>query len=133
MTTLIHGHHAISEAFRHPLDPLNAAELNEAVQILSRAKHLAAHVRIASINLIEPSKAVIQAFQPGSPCERKALAVLLDRNKRVASEVVVDLPGNAVTAYTQLPAGVQPSILFDEFGECEEAVRRSPLFHAALA
>ncbi len=44
----------------------------------------------------------------------------------------MDLAGNSVESVTQLPSGLQPSILLDEFSECEEAVRRSPLFQEAL-
>ena len=33
----------------------------------------------------------------------------------------------------ELPEGVQPPIMLDEFAECEEAARRSPAFRAALA
>jgi primary-amine oxidase len=122
----------ISDAPRHPLDPLSAAELEEAVRILAREKHLGDNVRLASINLIEPAKGLVEKHQPGSPFERKALAVLLDRGKRASDEAVLDLAGKSVISVTQLPSGVQPSIMLDEFSECEQAVRRSPLFQAAL-
>ena len=122
----------ISDAPRHPLDPLSAAELEEAVRILAREKHLGDNVRLASINLIEPAKSLVEKHQPGSPFERKALAVLLDRGKRASDEAVLDLAGKSVISVTQLPSGVQPSIMLDEFSECEQAVRRSPLFQAAL-
>jgi primary-amine oxidase len=124
--------HAAAPYAKHPLDPLYVAELEEAVRILGREKYLGNNVRIASINLIEPAKSLIERYEPGSPFERKALAVLLDRGKRASYEAVVDLVGKAVTSVTQLPSGVQPSVMLDEFGECEAAVRRSPLFQAAL-
>ena len=117
---------------RHPLDPLYAAELEEAVRILGHTKYLGEGVRVASLNLIEPAKNLIAKHQPGSPFERKALAVLLDGGKRAAYEAVVDLVSGSVTSVTELPSGVQPSIMLDEFSECEQAVRRSPLFQEAL-
>ena len=123
---------ATSEAPKHPLDPLYAGELEEAVRILAREKYLGENVRIASINLIEPAKALVEIYQPGNPFERKALAVLLDRGKRASYEAVVDLVNKSVPSVTPLPHGVQPSIMLDEFSECEQAVRRSPLFQAAL-
>src|ERR1700730_698444 len=116
----------IPGAPRHPLDPLSAAELEEAVRILAREKYLADNVRIASINLIEPAKTLIETHQPGSPFERKAVVVLLNRGKRASYEAVLDMVSKSVTSVTQLPSGVQPSIMLDEFGECEQAVRRSP-------
>jgi primary-amine oxidase len=115
----------------HPLDPLNAAEIDEAVRILAR-ENFSGGVRIVSLNLIEPAKSLVEEYKPGAPFERKALAVLLDRDKRSACEVVVDLAGKSVTSVKLLPNGIQPSIMLDEFSECEQTVRRSPLFQAAL-
>ena len=62
-----------------------------------------------------------------------ALAVLVDRAKQAAYEAVVDLVSNSLVSVTQLPGGIQPSIMLDEFAEAEQAVRRSPIFQAALA
>jgi primary-amine oxidase len=114
------------------LDPLSAAELEEAVLMLDREEYLGENIRIVSVNLTEPAKSVIEKHRPGSPFERTALVILLDRGTRSAREVALDLAGKAVISVTELPNGVQPSIMLDEFGECEEAVRRSPLFQAAL-
>src|SRR3984885_6624147 len=120
------------DASRHPLDPLNATELEEAVRILERGNQLCGKVRIASLNLIEPAKSSVEKYQPGSPFERKALAVLVDGDKRASYEAVLDLASKSVTSVSELPSGVQPSIMLDEFSECEQAVRRSPLFQEAL-
>ena len=49
----------------HPLDPLSAAELEDAVGILEREKHLGGDVRIASINLTEPAKAWLSNISRG--------------------------------------------------------------------
>jgi primary-amine oxidase len=116
----------------HPLDPLSAAELDEAVGILGREKYLGNNVRIASLNLIEPAKSLVENHQPGNPFERKVMAILLDRGKRASYEAMVDLVGKSVLSVTPLPSGVQPSVMLDEFGDCEQAVRRSPLFLEAL-
>lgn len=123
---------AAPDASRHPLDPLSAAELQQAVQILESGNHLAGDVRIASLNLIEPPKRLIETNPPGARFERTAMAVLLDRGKRTSYEAVVDLTANSVTSVTELSSGIQPSIMLDEFSECEQAVRRSPLFRDAL-
>ena len=117
----------------HPLDPLTGAELGQVVQILSGSGHLGEGVRVASINLIEPEKHAVEALRPGDHLERKALAVLLDRAKQAACEAVVDLLSNSLVAVAELPGGIQPSIMLDEFAECEQAVRRSPIFQSALA
>ncbi len=119
-------------AVGHPLDPLSASELEETARILVAEKHLGDGVRIVSINLQEPEKSVVAQFQPGAPFTRRALAVLLDRKQQAGFEAVVDLTNKSVRSFTRLPAGVQPSIMLDEFSECEQAVRRSPEFQAAL-
>src|ERR1700685_3718097 len=82
---------AISDSHRHPLDPLNASELEQAISILLRNKYLGDRVRIASLNLIEPAKNLVEKYAPQSPLDRKALAVLLDRSKAAAYEAVVNI------------------------------------------
>lgn len=116
----------------HPLDPLSAAELNEAVHILQRENLFRADVRIVSINLMEPAKHAILSYQLAKPLARRALAILLDRAKRSASEVVLDLSARLISSVKELPSDIQPSIMLDEFSECEQAVHRSPLFQEAL-
>ena len=124
--------HKASIPASHPLDPLTASELEETVAILTREKHLSDGVRTVSINLIEPPKSFVEQYRPGNSFERKALAVLLDRGQQGAREVTVDLVSKSVGPVKQLPSGIQPSIMLDEFSECEQAVRRSPLFQEAL-
>jgi primary-amine oxidase len=123
---------AVSREIRHPLDPLYPAELEEAVRILAQGNYLGDDVRICSINVIEPARSVVEKHTNGAAFERKALVVLLDRGKRAAYEAVLDLVSKTVTWVAQLPSGIQPSIMLDEFSECEQAVQRSPLFHEAL-
>jgi primary-amine oxidase len=123
---------ASASGLQHPLDPLSAVELQETVHILASEKYLTGQVRIVSMNLIEPEKRFIESYQTGTPFERKALVVLLDQGRRAASEAVVDLTTKTVTSVKSLPATIQPSVMLDEFGECEAAVRRSPLFLEAL-
>jgi len=121
-----------SAASAHPLDPLTVSELEESVRILAQEKYLGDGVRICSINLIEPAKSFVEQYRQGQPYERKALAVLLDRANRTACEATVDLVSKSIGPVKEFPTGVQPSIMLDEFGECEQVVRRSPLFLEAL-
>ena len=123
---------AVSSPLTHPLDPLSAVEIGKTVGILAQADYFGENMRICSLNVIEPAKSVVENYAVGAPFERKALAVLLDRERRSAYEAVVDLGAGAVIAITPLPNGLQPSIMLDEFSECEQTVRRSPLFHEAL-
>ncbi len=117
---------------RHPLDPLSAAELTAAVALLRKARKLGPTYRFVSCVLEEPARDVVRAHRPGRPFPRRAFLVLLDNATGTGYEAVVDLAGKAVVRFDALPKGIQPAIMLDEFGEAEEAVRRSPAFRAAL-
>src|SRR5262249_58572140 len=43
-----------------------------------------------------------------------------------------DVTGGEAVRFSRLAAGVQAAVMPDEFGECEEAVKRSALFREAL-
>jgi primary-amine oxidase len=118
---------------KHPLDSLSSAELEATVRILTAEKQLGDNFRFVSITLHEPPKKAMEAYQPGDSFERCAFAVMLDRITQTGYEAVVDLGTKTVQSFTALPAGIQPSIMLDEFSEVEAAVKRSPAFTAALA
>lgn len=122
----------VSKTPGHPLDPLSAAELEQTVGILAAAGHLGDHRRLVSVNLQEPGRQAVEHYRPGEPFVRRAFVVLLDRALKAGFEAVVDLRDEVVTSIIQLPDGIQPSIMLDEFSECEQAVRRSPEFLALL-
>jgi primary-amine oxidase len=117
---------------RHPLDPLTATEMADAVQILRRSKQLGTTYRFVSAVLLEPAKQLVLDFKAGQPVPRQAFLVLLDNTTGTGYEAVVDLKDKSVVRFDALPKGVQPAIMADEFGDCEEAVKRSPEFQAAL-
>ena len=119
-------------ATRHPLDPLTAAEMVAAANILRQAKKLAESFRFVSCVLAEPAKQTVQDYKTDRPPARQAFLVLLDNATGTGYETVVDLGKSAVTRFDALPKGVQPAVMLDEFGQCEEAVKRSPEFRAAL-
>jgi primary-amine oxidase len=51
----------------HPLDPLNGDEFRAVVSILERDHGVGNGWRFASIELAEPDKAELQAFDDGGP------------------------------------------------------------------
>lgn len=116
----------------HPLDPLSESELAAAVEILRTEYKLGDSWRFVSAVLVEPEKKVARSWRPGEPMARQAFVVLLDTAQQAGFEAVVNLPGKKVARFEKLPRGVQPAVMLDEFGECEEAVKRSPLFREAL-
>jgi primary-amine oxidase len=123
---------SISLLSRHPLDPLEPAEIEFAVASVRKQRRLTDSVRFVTVCLNEPSKAVVRQSQFGGSACREAFLILLDNTSGRGYEAVVDLTTGDIKRYEMLPEGVQPPIMIDEFGECEEAVRQSPVFREAM-
>ena len=117
---------------QHPLEPLTADEVALAVETLKQGKKLEDSFRFVSVTLDEPPKREVLEFQPGSSFSRRAFVILTETAKEVAFEAVVDLRAKDVRSWKQLPVGVQPPIMVDEFIECEAAIKKSPAFLEAL-
>jgi primary-amine oxidase len=115
---------------RHPLEPLSAAEVQQAVDALRAAGKVTPTTRFVSVMLKEPPKGRVHAGAANLP--REAAAVLFDNATNTAAEAVVALAENRVAAFRTV-TGVQPTMTIDEQVECEQAVIHSPEFAAALA
>ncbi len=119
---------------RHPLDPLDPAEIERAASIALTADGLSDLRRVISVELREPDKADYLAWRGGARVPaREAFVVLLDRGRGCGVEVVVSLDGGCLLSATTLDEGVQPAISIDEFWETGEIVRADPRYLAALA
>ena len=115
----------------HPLDPLTPDEIVQASTILKAQRQLGPRVRFETIVLKEPDKKDVLGFRAGAPISRQAFVVILDNEDGATYEAVVSLSEGQVTSWKLVP-GVQPRIMFDEFSECEAAVKADPDFQAAL-
>ena len=133
MTTTGHSIHVQSAPAKgaHPLDPLSPSEIERAVAILCSERELGARVRFESVELKEPPKDSIVSRNGHEPAGREAIIILLDNDTGATHEAVVSLSGGKVASWTHIP-GVQPRLMLDEFFECENAVKESPEFKAAL-
>lgn len=116
----------------HPFDPLTQDEIVRAVQITRTARGIDDSWRFVTITRAEPEKLAVRSFQPGDVVPRQASVIAIDRAKNQAYEGTVDLVKGVLNRFDPLPPGLQPSITLDEFAECEEAIKRSPEFLAAL-
>lgn len=116
----------------HPLDPLTPEEIVRAVEIVRKARNVDDSWRFVTVTLAEPGKDIVRGFKTGTPLPRRAFVIAIDRMKGQAYEGMVDLAKGLLDRFDPLPAGIQPSITLDEFAECEEAIKRSPEFLAAL-
>ena len=117
----------------HPLEPLTEDEIRNAVDIVKSDKRVPVIVRFASVTLKEPTKSRVLQYSEDEPDEipREAVAILLDRDSGDCVEATIDLGSRKVINWN-IRHNVQPPIMLDEFVECEEAVKSSPLFIEAL-
>ncbi len=106
-------------AANHPLEPLDSAEMQKAVDVLKAEGKLAEGVKFPSLALNEPPKAEVLAWKMGHPSRREAFAVLYDGKASKTYEAVVDLKAGKVASFLELP-GVQPGVLLSEFEPTQE-------------
>jgi primary-amine oxidase len=123
---------AVEDRLRYPLDPLDPEEIRLAVAILRDVSKLPDSYRFVSVALNEPAKMLVLHPKPDSMIPREARLVLLDSASGTGYEAVVNLSERLVPRFEALPKGIQPPIMLDEFGECEEAAKTSPAFREAL-
>ncbi|MCH9731101.1 MAG: tyramine oxidase, partial [Actinomycetia bacterium] len=125
----------------YPLDPLGADEFRSVAAILHRERGIHAAPasptdlgwRYASIEMVEPSKAELAAFDAGGPApSRRAEAICFNRRDNATYKSVVSLTDDRVEAFEHIP-GVQANFTVDEFHECDQALRSHPDVVAALA
>lgn len=116
----------------HPLEPLSATEIQQAVAVLKGLPDFGPATRIISIMLNEPAKPTVYDWPNGPAVGREAVAVLFDNARNRALNITIDLDKGAVLKSEPGPAGAQPTLSIDEQVECEQAVLASAEFKAAL-
>ena len=115
----------------HPLDPLSAAEIARAWEIVRKERELGTRVRVIFVMLHEPAKKVVLQHRPGDAVERAAFVVLVDSATGKTYEAVVSVSAGRVLSWEHVP-GAQPAIVLDEFVEIEAAVRADPRWQEAM-
>ena len=115
----------------HPLDPLSAAEVERAAEIVRTERGLGSRTRFIFTMLHEPEKKVVLAHRPGDAVERAAFVVLVDCAAGKTYEATVSLTQGRVVGWEHVP-GVQPAIVLDEVLACEAAVREDPRWQEAM-
>jgi len=116
---------------RHPLEPLSADEVQQAVSLLRSLGKVTPTTRFVSISLQEPPKALVHAFDGQHAVPRDAFVVLFDNAKNTAYEAILSLSSQDLLSWREFP-GAQPTMTIDEQIECEQAVLASEEFKAAL-
>ena len=117
----------------YPLDPLSGDEFTAVASILQREHGVGDGWRFASIELVEPGKAELRAFDDGGPPPpRRAEVICLQRANNATYKGVVSLTDDRVESFEHIP-GVQANFTVDEFVECDQLLRKHPDVIAALA
>jgi primary-amine oxidase len=116
----------------HPLEPLTAAEIGAAADILRAEQGLGVTARFVFVELHEPPKAAVLAWSAtDEPLPREAHLVLYERSERTTYEAVVSLTDRSVKSFAAVP-GVQAPIMDEEFMACEQIVQADPRWQEAM-
>jgi primary-amine oxidase len=122
---------ARADAARHPLDPLSAEEIRQAVTILRKDGRVRAATRFVSVTLHEPPKTEIASFAPGQAVRREAFVVMLDPREHVTYEAVVSITAGSVLSCRPVP-GARAPITLGEYTACQELVQANREFREGL-
>ena len=113
---------------RHPLEPLDPAEIRAAVAIVRRDPAFAAGVFFETIELREPLLAALD----GRPPPRDARVNLFRDDEAGVWRLIVSLDDDTVLA-RRFVEGARPMIQLEQFMMIEDLVRADPRFVAACA
>ena len=117
---------------RHPLDPLSGEEFVRITEILTAERGVGEGWRYTSMEMVEPSKAELAAFDDdGTRPPRLAEAVLVERAANAVYKGLVSLDEGTLLEWNHFP-GVQTNLTVDEWHEADEALRAHPDVIAAL-
>ena len=119
----------------HPLDPLSAQEFRRVRDAIAKAHGVGPGWRFASMELHEPAKKDLLAWDSQKTIPRQATAVVWNRKDGKAYKANVVL-GNkvedTVTSWEHL-SGQQPNMTLDEWHDCDHLLRADPELAKALA
>jgi primary-amine oxidase len=116
----------------HPLDPLTADEVRQAVGVIAADPRFEVDAVFVHLRLHEPDKAVVLAHEAGATVDREVEALLVPPGARLeAIDVVVSVTKGEVRTWTVAP-GMRPALLFGESMMAIIGVKESPEWQAAL-
>jgi primary-amine oxidase len=125
---------AVTPTVTHPLEPLGPDEIAAAVAIVRAHPASSEHMHFVMAKLHEPEPQVVFEYPSGNTVPREVFLSLLEKmnGESKAYEVIVNLTEGTIYSWKHIE-GVQPSIMFEEFFACEDAIKANHEFQAALA
>ena len=121
----------MTDPMPHPYDPLNAAEIEQAVGVVRASEPRRKAIRFPLVRLDLPEKEKVRAYDPSRPLPRVAFLVVYDPDAGATFEARVNLADNTLASWTHLP-GLQPAIMIDELMALDEIVKNDPAAVDAL-
>ncbi|MBS1662717.1 MAG: tyramine oxidase [Bacteroidetes bacterium] len=115
----------------HPLDPLSAKEIKQAVQILKDNKAITGRSYFNIINLKEAPKSEILNYKPGDSFRREAFLSFHDYAKPGMTEAIVDLKTSKIISIKDLANVTSMGLVADD-SLSDAIVRADPAWQAAL-
>ncbi|MEM7742576.1 MAG: primary-amine oxidase [Pseudomonadota bacterium] len=115
----------------HPLSPLTAEELAQAIAIVRRELPGGPDAMFEMIELAEPDKGAVRKWTPGGPMSREARVNAYFRGRAGVTRCKVSLTDDRLLASEHLEGAI-PMIAPVEFLEIENHVKADPRFLAAL-
>ena len=115
----------------HPLDPLDAAEIQAAVAILKAEKKATEESRFYAVVLNEPPKPEVLSHRPGAVFRREAFVIVFDRAANRTSEAIVDLSTKKVISWKEVK-GAQPMMMGEDFELAVKIATADPQWREAL-
>lgn len=116
----------------HPLEPLTPDEITAAASLVrADMGEGEGQLRFEMIELLEPPKADVRAFRPGTPIARAARVNVYRTGRIGVWRYKVSLTENRVLEMVEVPTA-RPMIQLEEFMDIENAVKEHPDFIAAM-
>ncbi len=116
--------------WKHPLEPLDGAEIAAAASILTETFGRTEPLRFERLEIKEPAKETVRGWQPGVALDREVRFVVFRPGRIGVTQGVLSLGQGKVLASWKLPEA-RPMIMLEEFLEIEKVVKTHPAFIAA--
>jgi primary-amine oxidase len=131
-----HVEQTVGAKVAFPLDPLSEAEVALAADVLVREKQLGSDTRFTHVQLEEPAKADILAWQPHASLPRRAAVTLFDCRTGATHIATVDLAKQQVAAWrehlTKVHPYGQPPVTIEEVFKVGDIVKADAGWRGAM-
>ena len=130
----VHAAAEVQQSFAppaHPLDPLSAAELGRASEIIRRHYDCGEDLRVETIDVEEPAKDIVRAYEAGAPFERIARYAAFKRGKLGVWIGRIDLGADKIVE-ERFDENARAMVAIEEVLEIEATVKADPRFQEAL-